>query len=69
VSVELRVADERVVLEVADDGVGFDPHRSYPGHLGLTSMRERAAVIGGQVEITSAPGAGTHTLVAIPLAS
>jgi signal transduction histidine kinase len=49
------------VLEIVDDGIGFDPDA--PGlrarRLGLTSMEERAESIGGRLEIRSAPGAGT----------
>ena len=52
-----------VVLEVSDDGVGFEPTANYPGHFGLTSMRERAAACGGQLTITSAPGQGTRLTV------
>ena len=47
-----------LVLEVSDDGTGFDPTESYPGHLGLRSMRERAEMIGAQLEIASAVGRG-----------
>jgi signal transduction histidine kinase len=47
------------VLEVCDDGLGFDPASSFPGHLGLRSMRERATQVGGTLEIDSAPGRGT----------
>ncbi|HEY6397966.1 MAG TPA: GAF domain-containing sensor histidine kinase [Solirubrobacteraceae bacterium] len=48
-------------IEVADDGVGFDPSSGElrSRHLGLTSMEERARELGGQLEIRSAPGAGT----------
>jgi signal transduction histidine kinase len=48
-------------IEVADDGVGFDPDRAdlRSRHLGLTSMEERAGELGGQLEIRSSPGAGT----------
>jgi PAS domain S-box-containing protein len=49
-----------VILEIADNGCGFDPNGSFPGHLGLTSMRERITRIGGTLEITSSPGAGTR---------
>ncbi len=52
--------DETIVLEVSDDGVGFDSQALYPGHLGLSSMRERAARLGGQLEVHSAPGCGTR---------
>ena len=61
VEVRLRSDDGRLVLEVEDDGVGFDPDA--PGarsrRLGLTSMEERAERLGGTLEIRSAPGAGT----------
>ena len=61
VSVRLATADGGLVLEVADDGVGFDPTdpdvRSK--RLGLTSMEERAQRLRGRLEIRSAPAAGT----------
>ena len=49
------------MLEVADDGVGFDPRRPElrSRRLGLTSMEERAERLGGTLSIRSAPGAGT----------
>jgi signal transduction histidine kinase len=52
---------DRLVLEVADDGVGFDPEAPElrSRRLGLTSMEERAQRIGAQLEIRSAAGAGT----------
>jgi signal transduction histidine kinase len=48
-------------IEVADDGVGFDPDRAElrSRHLGLTSMEERARELGGRLEIQSSPGVGT----------
>ena len=55
-----------IVLEVRDDGIGFDPSGSFPGHLGLKSMRERAERLGGRLEVESEPGRGTRTLVQIP---
>ena len=50
-----------LIVEVIDDGVGFDPDRveMRSRHLGLTSMEERARELGGRIEIRSAPGAGT----------
>ncbi len=67
-SVWLRLAPipEGTLLEVRDDGRGFDPASSFPGHLGLRSMRERAARQGAALELTSAPGAGTTTRVLVP---
>ena len=66
--VDMRLACDGagVTLEVRDDGVGFDPGEAFPGHLGLESMRERAARLGGTVEITSAPGRGTRLLARLP---
>lgn len=48
------------VLRVADDGRGFDPEAGYPGHLGLVHLRERAAALGAELTIRSAPGEGTE---------
>ena len=65
----LEVGDADVGLVVADDGRGFDPQGEFPGHLGLKSMRERTAAVGGSFEIASAPGAGTRLSVRVPLAA
>jgi signal transduction histidine kinase len=63
--VSLYRAAEGVVLEVDDDGRGFDPAHPAGGQ-GLRNLRERAAALGGQTEITSAPGEGTMVRVTIP---
>jgi PAS domain S-box-containing protein len=57
-----------VVLEVADDGVGFDPpaareRAAATGHLGLRSMAERIQTAGGSLEISSGPGHGTRVVL------
>ena len=56
------------VLEVADDGTGFDPDARTirSRRLGLTSMHERAASLGGRLMITSSPGAGTVVELRVP---
>jgi signal transduction histidine kinase len=54
-----------VILEVRDDGVGFDPMGSFPGHLGLRSMQERVSNLGGTFDIESMPGDGTRICVCI----
>jgi signal transduction histidine kinase len=61
VSVRLAAANGGLVLEVADDGVGFDPAdpELRSKRLGLTSMEERAQRLRGRLEIRSAPAAGT----------
>jgi signal transduction histidine kinase len=53
-----------VRLCVRDDGIGFDPTGSFPGHLGLHSMRERIERLGGTLSIDSARGDGT-TITAV----
>lgn len=66
--VDLRLEEipNAVILEVRDDGEGFDTSTSFPGHLGLHSMRERVANLDGTFEIESASGAGTRIAVHIP---
>jgi signal transduction histidine kinase len=62
VTVDLRGDGSTLLaLEVTDDGHGFDPEdpELRSRHLGLTSMEERAAELGGRLAITSAPGGGT----------
>jgi signal transduction histidine kinase len=61
VSVRVAGAGDRLLVEVIDDGAGFEPGDGElrSKHLGLTSMEERARSIGGTLELRSAPGAGT----------
>jgi signal transduction histidine kinase len=49
-----------VRLTVGDDGCGFDAAPAGPTHLGLRSMRERAAEVGAEFRLTSAKGRGTE---------
>ena len=61
-SVRLDYGPAEIALEVRDDGRGFvvnSDSGSPPGHYGLTGMRERAASIGGALEVTSELGVGT----------
>jgi signal transduction histidine kinase/streptogramin lyase len=58
--VQLEYGRDGVALEVRDDGSGFAAQQGpQPGRFGLTGMRERAAAIGGTLEVVSEPGAGT----------
>lgn len=64
--VRVRAQHGQVIVEVRDNGRGFDPAAGHPGHFGLDSMRSRAAEIGGRITITSAPGSGTLVRVCVP---
>jgi signal transduction histidine kinase len=55
-----------VTVQVNDDGCGFDPASVPPGHLGLQTMRERAAAIGATFHLASAPGKGTTITFRVP---
>jgi len=60
-------SQEGTRLDIADDGVGFDPARAAAeGHHGLTNMRVRAEALGGRLNIESQPGAGTRIRVNLP---
>jgi signal transduction histidine kinase len=69
VAVRLRAEAGRLLLEVEDDGVGFEPTspEARSRRLGLTSMEERARRLRGRLEIDSAPGRGTAVQLAVPL--
>jgi signal transduction histidine kinase len=59
VSMRLAFGSDRIDLVIRDDGVGFDASAVDPSRYGLTGMRERAAMIGATLEVTSQPGGGT----------
>jgi two-component system sensor histidine kinase NreB len=69
ITIRLIDTPESVELHVEDQGIGFEPeHVEVRGTgLGLYGIRERASLLGGEVEIESAPGRGTSVRVEIPL--
>lgn len=70
VDVGYRVVGHELEITVADDGCGFDQQRSRADgttHLGLSTMRLRAAALGGIVEISSRPGRGTRIVLRYPV--
>jgi len=73
VSILLNHAAGRVRVIVEDDGVGFDVDGRTGGndasHLGLSSMRERLALVGGTMTIESTQGAGTTLFILLPVAA
>ncbi len=70
VAVRVAAHDGMLVLEVADDGRGFDPQATAPTgwpRLGLQTMRERAEAVGGTFALDATPGAGTRLHVRVPI--
>ena len=69
VELRLEVGDRKATLEIVDDGRGFalaDAEKRRPG-MGLFTMRERVSLAGGQFDVKSALGAGTHITATVPL--
>lgn len=65
--VELASSDDGTVIEIRDNGVGFDPAGiASARHHGLVNMRERAVAAGGRLEIDTRPGSGTRLIVYLP---
>lgn len=67
-SIILTTDSRHWILTVLDDGVGFDPQAESISGMGLRGVRERAEILGGQVDISSIPGAGSTVTVWIPIA-
>ncbi len=65
IRVHLRGGEDGVTIDVVDDGRGC-PDDAAPG-LGLQSMRDRAAELGGTCQVTAAPGGGTRVSAVLPL--
>jgi signal transduction histidine kinase len=74
VRIWLREETDRLVMEIEDDGRGFDPGAADPGKtsfggIGLDGMKERVELSGGQLEVRSAPGKGTCLTARWPVAA
>lgn len=73
VHLRLSTTSEAVLLEVSDDGTGFDPaaarDRHGPAGYGLPGMQQRAELLGGQLTAESTPGRGTVVRLRVPVTS
>lgn len=69
--VDVLLKDDRIEIDIADDGIGFEGAVTGPSaegsHLGLLGMRERARMFGGTFSISGASGGGTHINATLPL--
>ena len=68
VRVLLEKGDGSITLDISDDGCGFDPRErlAQSTRWGITNVQERAAAVGGSVEVHSTPGGGTSVRVTVP---
>jgi PAS domain S-box-containing protein len=62
-SIRLERTDDGLMLQIEDDGKGFDPALVPVGHFGVAIMRERAQGVGAVLDVASRPGAGTRVAV------
>jgi len=67
VAIRLRRDRDAIELRIVDDGRGFDAERPASPALGLAAMRERIALVGGQLTVASRPGAGVSVVARVPL--
>jgi signal transduction histidine kinase len=68
ITISAHIERGRLVLKVADDGVGFDPTAgSAEGHHGLRNMTNRARMLDGHLDLQSVPGRGTTLTLDLPL--
>ena len=62
-----RRTGPELLVEVTDDGVGFDPSAPQPGHPGLRTMAQRMEQLGGSLVVDAGAGRGTRITAAVPL--
>ncbi len=68
VHIQLRFEEAETVMQISDDGVGFEPAADgMGGGFGIPGMQERAQKIGGTLQIDSAPARGTSVIVRVPV--
>ncbi|SNS38260.1 Histidine kinase-, DNA gyrase B-, and HSP90-like ATPase [Geodermatophilus pulveris] len=67
VQLRRRNSGQELLVDVTDDGVGFDASTPQPGHLGLRTMAQRMEQLGGSLVVDTGPGRGTRVSAVIPL--
>jgi signal transduction histidine kinase len=66
ISVTVKQGRRNVILEITDDGCGFDLKQVERGGLGLVNMKERTVQIHGKLQITARPEGGTKVVITVP---
>jgi signal transduction histidine kinase len=70
ITISVRYEAQRLLLTVADDGIGFHGDKApAEGHYGITGMRERMEQIGGSFALNSAPHSGTRVILSLERAA
>ena len=69
--VKIDIDGGKMTVVIEDDGIGFDPQKAFQealefGHFGIISMRERAKLLGGRLQIRSERGVGTQVTISLP---
>ena len=67
IDIQLHYEVEKLILDIADNGIGFSLKQGGDHGTGLINMRKRAKTIDGNCEIVSSPGEGTHIKIEIPI--
>jgi len=67
VAIDVRGDAQRIVVKVADDGVGMPPQGSQPGHFGLRGLSQRVAHLGGDFAVSACEPHGVCLTAQIPL--
>jgi signal transduction histidine kinase len=66
VSISIKIVKNEILVEIEDDGKGFDVKRKRKG-VGITNMLNRVETFNGKMEIKSEPGKGCHIAISIPM--
>ncbi len=67
VTIQIDSTDNRLIVSVHDNGIGFDPTAEFKGHIGLQTMRERCRQVSGTLTIDSDIGKGSTLSLTVPL--
>ena len=67
IRLEVHARGDWLEIRLEDDGIGFDPQEAMTQNRGLSGMKERAQLVGGEFQVESQPGRGTRKLIRLPI--